>query len=55
LGLAIARNIARAQGGDVRLRNLEEGGLEAILSLPWNREGESPVAQAATARASHDG
>ena len=37
LGLSIARNIAQAHGGDVRLRNRECGGLEAILTLPWNR------------------
>jgi signal transduction histidine kinase len=37
LGLAIARNIAQAHGGDVHLRNHEEGGLEAILTLPWKR------------------
>ena len=37
LGLAIARNIARAHGGDVRLRNHPEGGLEAVLTLPWQR------------------
>lgn len=34
LGLSIARNIAQAFGGDVRLRNVAEGGLEALLSLP---------------------
>ena len=34
LGLGIARNIARAHGGDIVLRNREEGGLDAILSLP---------------------
>ncbi|NVK41368.1 MAG: HAMP domain-containing protein [Oceanospirillaceae bacterium] len=34
LGLSIARNIARAHGGDLRLRNRPEGGLEACLSLP---------------------
>lgn len=34
LGLAIARNIARGHGGDIALRNLPEGGLEAVLSLP---------------------
>jgi len=34
LGLGIARNIARAHGGDIVLRNRAEGGLEAILSLP---------------------
>jgi signal transduction histidine kinase len=37
LGLSIARNIARAHGGDVHLRNHEDGGVEATLSLPWNR------------------
>ena len=34
LGLGIARNIARAHGGDIVLRNHAEGGLEAILTLP---------------------
>ncbi len=34
LGLGIARNIARAHGGDVVLRNRESGGLEAIVTLP---------------------
>ncbi|HVY05258.1 MAG TPA: ATP-binding protein [Burkholderiales bacterium] len=34
LGLSIARNIAQAHGGSVRLRNLARGGLEATLSLP---------------------
>jgi len=34
LGLGIARNIARAHGGDVVLGNRAEGGLEARLSLP---------------------
>jgi signal transduction histidine kinase len=34
LGLGIARNIARAHGGDLTLKNRVEGGLEAILSLP---------------------
>ena len=34
LGLGIARNIARAHGGDLTLRNRPEGGLEAILTLP---------------------
>jgi signal transduction histidine kinase len=34
LGLGIARNIARAHGGDLQLRNRPEGGLEAILTLP---------------------
>ena len=34
LGLGIARNVARAHGGDVFLRNREEGGLEATVTLP---------------------
>jgi len=37
LGLSIARSIAQAHGGDIHLRNHEEGGLEAILTLPWKR------------------
>lgn len=34
LGLCIARNMARAHGGDVALRNRDGGGLEAIVTLP---------------------
>ena len=34
LGLAIARSIFRAHGGDVRLENRPEGGLRAIATLP---------------------
>jgi signal transduction histidine kinase len=34
LGLSIARNIVRAHGGDLVLKNRPKGGLEAILSLP---------------------
>jgi two-component system OmpR family sensor kinase len=34
LGLTVARSIARAHGGDVRLRNRSPSGLEAVLSLP---------------------
>ena len=34
LGLAIARSIARAHGGDVTLANRPGGGLDAILRLP---------------------
>jgi signal transduction histidine kinase len=33
LGLSIARNIARAHGGEVRLRNRAQLGLEAIVTL----------------------
>ena len=34
LGLGIARNIARAHGGELVLKNRSAGGLEAILTLP---------------------
>jgi signal transduction histidine kinase len=34
LGLGIARNIARAHGGDLVLCNRRMGGLEAVLTLP---------------------
>ncbi|MGG5822581.1 ATP-binding protein [Falsiroseomonas sp. HW251] len=34
LGLPIARNILRAHGGDVVLRNRPEGGLQALVTLP---------------------
>lgn len=34
LGLSIARDIAQAHGGDLLLRNLAGGGLEAIVSVP---------------------
>jgi signal transduction histidine kinase len=52
LGLSIARNIAQMHGGDVRLRNLEEGGLEAILTLPWEPapEGHPGAGEPAPAR-----
>jgi len=36
LGLAIARNLARAHGGDVTLKNRPDGGLRATLILPRN-------------------
>ena len=34
LGLAIARDIARAHGGDVRLETSPLGGLRAVIRLP---------------------
>lgn len=36
LGLTLARAIARAHGGDVRLENRTGGGLKATLSLAWS-------------------
>jgi signal transduction histidine kinase len=36
LGLTIARNIARQHGGTLTLRNTPSGGLECMLSLPFN-------------------
>lgn len=34
LGLTVARTIAHAHGGDVKLMNRPGGGLRAIVSLP---------------------
>ena len=34
LGRSIARTLALAHGGDIRLRNSPQGGLEALLTLP---------------------
>jgi signal transduction histidine kinase len=34
LGLTLARAIARDHGGDIILKNRENGGLRATLSLP---------------------
>jgi signal transduction histidine kinase len=34
LGLSVARTVAREHGGDVRLRNRDEGGLSALIELP---------------------
>jgi signal transduction histidine kinase len=39
LGLSIARDIAQAHGGSIVLRNLPEGGLEAIVTLPRSGYG----------------
>jgi signal transduction histidine kinase len=36
LGLASARAVARAHGGDIILRNRPEGGLLAVVSLPFS-------------------
>ena len=36
LGLATARTIARAHGGDVTIVNRPDGGLRAIVTLPWH-------------------
>lgn len=41
LGLTIARSIARAHSGEVTLRNMPEGGLEATVTLPRTaRQGD---------------
>lgn len=34
LGLAIARSAVRRHGGDIQFKNLEQGGLQTIVSLP---------------------
>jgi len=38
LGLAISRDIVARHGGELSLRNLPEGGVEALLSLPLQKE-----------------
>ena len=55
LGLSIARNIAQSHGGNVRLRNHEEGGLEATLTLPLTRESGASSARAAKGPSYNDG
>jgi signal transduction histidine kinase len=42
LGLSISRDIAQAHGGSIVLKNLEQGGLEAVLTLP---RAASPATQ----------
>jgi signal transduction histidine kinase len=42
LGLTLARAIARAHGGDVRLSNRMEGGLRAVLSIAGVNEMSRP-------------
>ncbi|HIC80537.1 MAG TPA: HAMP domain-containing protein, partial [Kiloniellaceae bacterium] len=42
LGLAIARSIAHAHGGDLVLENRPEGGLCARLTLPAEQPGQPP-------------
>lgn len=39
LGLAIARNLARAHGGEVTLANRPSGGLRATVNLPRHAQG----------------
>jgi signal transduction histidine kinase len=43
LGLSIARSVARGHGGDVRLYNRPEGGMDAIITLPVETEPEQAV------------
>jgi signal transduction histidine kinase len=42
LGLTIARDIMRAQGGDVELANRAEGGLRATVTLPVDPGSDTP-------------
>ena len=46
LGLAIARSIIRNHGGDINLRNREEGGLRARIVLPKTTRGGATPASA---------
>jgi protein-histidine pros-kinase len=43
LGLSIARNIVRAHGGDIRLNNRAEDGLEVVVELPRHPESRHDV------------
>ena len=43
LGLAVARQAARAAGGDVTLANRADGGLEARLALPVSRREREAI------------
>ena len=38
LGLAVARDIVRAHGGEIKLMNLPAGGLQVTVSLPRTHE-----------------
>jgi signal transduction histidine kinase len=40
LGLTIARDIIRAHGGEIGLRNRPEGGLQALAQLPRTARGK---------------
>ena len=48
LGLAIARSIVRAHGGEVTLENRAEGGLRATLFLPKGGAADAPDKRAGT-------
>ena len=39
LGLSIARTVAREHGGDVTLKNRDDGGFTALIELPVQAEG----------------
>jgi two-component system, LuxR family, sensor kinase FixL len=44
MGLAIARSIIEAHGGELRAENCEEGGARFTVQLPETKEGESRAA-----------
>jgi signal transduction histidine kinase len=44
MGLSIARIKAEAMGGSIFMRNLAEGGAEAIITLPIPEEAETTAA-----------
>jgi signal transduction histidine kinase len=51
LGLAIVRRLARADGGDVELREAPGGGLQAVVTLPASERVREPLGAARPSRA----
>ncbi len=54
LGLAVARNIVRAHGGDIRLINRKRGGLRVELDLPRPFQPEEKPTPRSKARTNQD-